>query len=425
MPETKPPSTLLLRTAAVAVLSLSMTACTLQVLELSAFSLATLIQPLLTFIAGIALAAIVDGIAQLVAAPTPASNDSSASFQELIAAVNHLHANLPGLMAQAIEPLTPAPAETLTEYAESYPAEPAAAYADSTGEFTDGTTGDYADSPADSASGPAPTLPVSNIEVQLEKMVRLLEEMKEVSMLDESQRQTRRLQQQQRRKTSRLEEAARLINQQDWQEADALLHLLESLHPGDSDVLACRNQLDDSRISAQTEHWDALQKQVADLLALSRYSEAVTACQQFLEHFPTHTDAQRLTQRIKQEQQIYTENAATRLYDEIKSAVENRKWRGALDGIQSFLERFPDHPRANKIRQQVRVIQKNAEIEERHEQEERIRQLINARQYTDAADLSEDLLQRFPDSPQAAYLSELLPKLRERSSVAEEDVISS
>jgi outer membrane protein assembly factor BamD (BamD/ComL family) len=99
--------------------------------------------------------------------------------------------------------------------------------------------------------------------------------------------------------------------------------------------------------------------------------------------------------------------------------VEDHKWRAALEGVQNYLQRFPDHPRAVKIRQQLRVIQKNAEIEERHEQEERIRALINSRQFAEAADLSEDLLQRFPDSPQATYLSELLPKLRARAGAGE------
>ena len=57
--------------------------------------------------------------------------------------------------------------------------------------------------------------------------------------------------------------------------------------------------------------------------------------------------------------------------------------------------------------------------------EDRIRDLVNSQQYAEAADLAEDLLQRFPDSPQAAYLTELLPKLRERSGAATEDLMSS
>jgi outer membrane protein assembly factor BamD (BamD/ComL family) len=399
------PSTALLRIVAGSVVSLSLIACGLQVIGILAqwphldpntSGPALFAPPLITFIAGVAIATLLEGIAQLLAAPHHGSTDLSPVLNRLLLAISELKSTLPALIAQSVQP----PADQ----APPAPELPTPYLADENLE---------------------PSVQGSNVEAHLERMVKLLEEMKDVSMLDETQRQTRRKHNQERRKTSRLEEAARFINTQSWQQADAVLQLLESLHPGDPDVQACRIQLDNARISTQADVWDRLTRQVHDLLALSRYSEALTAIMQFLEQFPAHTDGQQLALRIKQEHAIYVENTSSRLYDEIKSAVENRKWRTALDGIQNFLERFPDHSRANKIRQQIRVIQKNAEIEERHEQEDRIRELINARQWAEAADMSEDLLQRFPDSPQASYLTELLPKLRERSAVGAEDALSS
>jgi len=402
-------STALFRIVAVSVMSLSLIAAGLQVIgvlgqmdhpETIGSVPALFAPPVLTFIGGIAVATLIEGVARLLAAQHHESFDPAPVFNRLLVAINELKSTLPALIAQsvqlAVQPVVeqlPPPPEIQAEYAQEKAAQQLASS--------------------------------SKVEQQLERMVKLLEEMKDVSMLDETQRQIRRKQNQERRKSSRLEEAARFINAQAWQQADAVLQLLESLHPGDADVQACRVQLDNARISTQADVWDRLTRQVHDLLALSRYSEALAAIMQFLEQFPAHTDGQQLALRIKQEQAIYVENTSSRLYDEIKSAVENRKWRTALDGIQNFLERFPDHPRANKIRQQIRVIQKNAEIEERHEQEHRIRELINSRQWGEAADLSEDLLQRFPDSPQAAYLTELLPKLRERSAVGAEDAITS
>jgi outer membrane protein assembly factor BamD (BamD/ComL family) len=340
--------------------------------------------PILTMIGGIALATLLEGIARVilaVAAPHE-STDITPAISRLLLAVNDLKTSLPAMLSAA----APAP---------EAPQPPGHHTADG-----------------------------STVERHLQQMVKLLEEMKDMSMLDENQRQARRKQQLGRRKVSRLDEAARLINNQQWQQADALLHLMESLYPGDPDVQTLRDQLDNSRTSLQTQEWDGLKNQVHDLLALSKYAEALSMVTQFLERFPTHTPAQQLALRVKQEQAAYTESSSARLYEEIKSAVENRRWRAALDSIQTFLAQYPDHTRAIKIRQQLRVIQKNAEIEERHEQEERIRQLINDRQYAEAADLSENLLQRFPDSPQAAYLSELLPKLRERSAFEQADVIT-
>jgi outer membrane protein assembly factor BamD (BamD/ComL family) len=390
-------STALFRIVAMAVLFLSITACGLQVLAgINAMqhpdpsvpvAIPTLFIPaILSLIAGIALSTLLEGVARLVAVQPPEAADSTASQVNLMMTIAELQSSLPTLIGEAVQQ---AVAQIQIPEAES------------------------------------PSISDPNVQQHLERLVKLMEEMKELSMLDETQRQTRRKQTMLRRKNSRLEEVASLIQQGSWAQADALLHLLESLHPGDADVLAHRNQMDDARILHQANEWDQLTQQVNDQLALSQYSEAIDGASQFLERYPTHSEAQQLLQRIRQEQRIYIENLSGRLYEEIKSAVENRQWRTALDGIQQFLERYPDNVRADKIRKQIRVIQKNAEIEERHEQEDRIKDLINEKRFTEAADLSEDLLSRFPDSPQAAYLSDLLPKLREKSSFEEpQDIIT-
>jgi outer membrane protein assembly factor BamD (BamD/ComL family) len=390
MKHSQPSSTALFRVVAVAVLFLTTIGCGLLVLGAldhgdSTVPVPALYAPaVLTAIGGIALATLLEGIVQVIIAvgEPHESTDLTPAISRLLLAVNDLKTSLPQILAS----VAPAP---------------------------------QAPQPADEEG-----VPGSTIEQHMLRMVQLLEEMKDMSMLDDDQRRTRRVQQLARRKVSRLAEAARFINNQDWPQADSLLHLMESLYPGDADVLALRTQLEDARNSIQTQEWDTLKQQVNDLLALSRYDEAVSMVMQFLERFPTHAPAQQMSVRVKQEQTAYAEGVSNRLYEEIKSAVENRRWRVALDAIQSFLVQYPDHTRAAKIRQQLRVIQKNAEIEERHEQEERIRTLINDKQFAEAADLREDLLQRFPDSPQAAYLADLLPKLRERSTIEQADAIS-
>jgi outer membrane protein assembly factor BamD (BamD/ComL family) len=388
------------RIIAVVVLFLSITASGLQVLgALNAIDhpdpntpmpVPTLFIPaILSLIAGIALSSVLAGIAKLVSMQPAEDHGDPSSNIHLVTTIAELQNTLPALIADAVTQSVPQVSAT-------------------------------ADGPVEQISeGSMPTAIDPNLQDQLQRMLKLLEEMKELSMLDENQRKARRTQVMVRRKISRLEEVSSLIQQGNWAQADALLHLLESLHPGDADVLALRNQMDDARILHQADDWDRLRAQVTDLLALSQYAPAIASIQQFLERFPTHTEAQQLLQQVRQDERAYTENTTGRLYDQIKLAVENHHWRTALDGIQQFLEKYPDHPRSEKIRKQVRVIQKNAEIEERHEQEDRIKELINSRRYADAADLSEDLLARFPDSPQAGYLSDLLPKLRERSNETE------
>lgn len=422
------PSTLLFRSVAIMVLFLTVTICGLQVLRaLSAMNQAVappmdtaataaqsgnalppvmvyFTMPLITLTVGAALSTMLEGISRLIQLRQPDGESNALATFRLMTALDQLQAALPGIIANATAlRVDPVPEPPLVEMT-SVPA------ATSASTSASAATVNAAASPA--------------VEAHLERMVKLLEEMREVSMLDENQRQTRRKQLGDRRKSTRLEEAARLINRQQWEEADALLHLLESLHPGDGDVHACRAQFNDARIASQADEWEQVKQKVEAMLALSKYDEALSTTGAFLDRFPTHLDAQQLAVRIRQDANAYTEATSNRMYEEIKTSVENRQWRAALLAIQTFLERFPEHPRSPKIRQQVRVVQKNAEIEERHDLEDRIRDLINGRQYGQAAELSENLLARFPDSPQAAYLTELLPKLKERSSVEQESVRS-
>ncbi len=386
-----PASALLVHLAAGVVLSVTLVLCGLHALlainamdhpETAGSVPAMLIAPLTIFAVGIALAGILEGLAKLINRPE-SETVPSVNNDRLTAVVMQMNSNLPGLFEELRQSIAqPIPASEMIEV------------------------------PANESS-PASS---STTDAHLEQMIKLLEEMKDLSMLDDTQRQQRRKQVMDRRKLSRLEEVARLAHHREWAQADSLLHLLESLHPGDADVLARRNELDDARVEIQTAEWEKLAEQVQDLLALSDYDQAIVVTTAFLDQFPGHSDCLALQQRVRREQAVFTDRRAGEAYDLIKASVEARQWRAALDGIQTFLEQFPEHPRAEKIRPQIRVIQKNAEIEERHDLEDQIRDLVAARRYAEAADMSEDLLQRFPESTQAAHLAEILPKLRERAS---------
>jgi hypothetical protein len=90
-------------------------------------------------------------------------------------------------------------------------------------------------------------------------------------------------------------------------------------------------------------------------------------------------------------------------------------WRRALLHGQHLLEKFPSHPRAEGVRRQLKTLQDNAESEERQEMEIRIQELVRAQQIDEAIELGEDLMRRYPMSPQADSLETLIPKLRELS----------
>ena len=401
------PPTALLRVAVVFVLMLTAAAVTLQVAGVLAgvdrggpVPLPPLAPAVITLMAGVALAAVVEGVARVVggratsaaAGPIAWSPDlaTGPALDRLAVAMAELRSSLPDAIADAVRPTVPV---------------------DPPAELTD------ADVPFD-PDGPPP--PRADAAVShLERVVHLLEELKELALLDEGQRQARGQMTKERRKATRVEEATLLLQRHEWEQADALLTLLESLYPGDAEVLAVRNELDDARSAHRDADWAQLVRQVEDSSALHRYDEAAAAVSAFRDTYPAHADAAGLAAQVASDREQHADRAATALFAEIKTAVDGRQWRMALEGIQRFLSHYPDHPRSDRIRQQVRTIQRNAEVEERHEQELRIRELAQAGRFAEAAGLCEDMLARFPDSPQVPALQNLLPKLRERSTMAE------
>ena len=412
--------------------------------------------------------------------------------------------------------------------------------------------------PLEASDDPAPLNPA--LERTLERVVRLLDEIKDVSMLDESERTARRLLAADRKKTLRLDEARDRRLAGDDAQADALLHLLESLHPGDPDVLAERNALDDARRAEEMRVLAGVRAEVISHQQAGRHDAAVVVAVAAEERFPRlaaagelanearrgadeaeaaaqselqrrdaemramlrreaerlegdrreaerlegerlegerleaeHAEAERLeAQRrdeVRQEQdrlnaerieaervgaervraeQIAAEReaelsrqsaaapsmaadddetaaeppdaaepsstddssetnaepaevdlaaiqepVAQRLFDEIRQEVDRRHWRAALGCVQRLFDNAPQSTLAQRVRSQLPTIQRNAEIEERREREAAIHDLVRQNRYVEAIAFSEDLIRRFPSSPQARTLGEALPRLRD------------
>jgi hypothetical protein len=135
-----------------------------------------------------------------------------------------------------------------------------------------------------------------------------------------------------------------------------------------------------------------------------------------LENFPGNVEAQRLLVRVQRERDIHVETSVSRMVEEIRHDIDRRLWRRALQHAQRLVDRFPEHAKATRVSEQLPTLQQNAEIEERQELEVRIQELIRGHKFQEAIDLSEELLTRFPHSPQAEAIETLLPRIRELAS---------
>jgi hypothetical protein len=251
---------------------------------------------------------------------------------------------------------------------------------------------------------------------------KLFEELRDLSLLTDEQRQQRYQEQHEKRRAMAVQEAKAHAQNRQWTETEKALAQIEKQWPGDPALAAIRGEMELAQIEAENQSLEIAQSQIETEMSLSHWDQALSLARELADQFPTSVRSVTLLNRVEREHAIYTESTVQRLFDDIRHDSERRAWRRALDHAQILLAKFPDHPRSELIRKQIKTVQDNAEIEERQEQDARISELIRARRFREAIQLSEQLLEQFPASRQAETITKLLPRIRQLA--AEEEAQS-
>jgi outer membrane protein assembly factor BamD (BamD/ComL family) len=231
-------------------------------------------------------------------------------------------------------------------------------------------------------------------------------------MPDADRRQVSQRQRQQQKATL-VDQLFGLVSAHEWFKAERLLISLEAEFPNDEDVTRGRSYLNHSRSLFESEAVAQAIKEIEELMLTASWDKALDRARQLMQGFPTSGDAHALLTRVEKEFQIYRETNVQRLFDDIRKDIDHRAWRPALAKAQQLVNLFPAHRFAEHMRGQMSTLQNNAEIEERQEIEIRIQEYLRDGKFEQAVDLGEDLMRRFPHSPQADSLETLLPKIRE------------
>ncbi|HEY1921602.1 MAG TPA: hypothetical protein VGG44_02460 [Tepidisphaeraceae bacterium] len=263
--------------------------------------------------------------------------------------------------------------------------------------------------------GPGDTVAGSGLgeSESMHQVMQLLQEIRELALLSDAQRQQRLEDALHHRRNYLVAEANRLSELKEWSATENAVLAIENEFPGDAILKDLRARVVAGRKGAERDSFSAVHDRVEDLMAVWAWDQAYADAARFVENFPEHSEGRELLMRVMRERDAYIENSANLLYEEIRADIERRSYRRAMTNAVKLLEFAPGHRRSAAIRPQLKTIRENAEIEERQEQERRIQELIRAKQIPEAIDQAEDLLRRFPNSPQADSLQKLLPKMRE------------
>ncbi len=246
------------------------------------------------------------------------------------------------------------------------------------------------------------------------RIVQLLDEIRDISLLDEQQKKTRLQQLMTMRRQAAASTVDTMIQQQHWAEARATLQQAQMVFGDGPELTAASNRLLQAVSAAEAIAFAELQKKVTELQAAEKWDQAAAESQSFIDQFPDSAPGLEFHTGLLASRSQWIDATANKMYEEVKLAIEQRSWRRALDGAQRLMARCPGHYRSKQLEFQMQIIRENADTEQRNAMEARIQELIKAQRLKEAVTVAEDLIKAYPLSPQAQIASQLAMNLRDR-----------
>jgi hypothetical protein len=258
----------------------------------------------------------------------------------------------------------------------------------------------------------------------LARIMSELEDLREITLMSDEQRQIRLSQHLEARRRLALDKVFLCFRTGQWAVADEILTQLEVQHPHETPVKQARSEFFRLRTLAEPDALFHTEQRVRELVHVNAWDRAVALAGEFVNNFPSNEDGRLLLSEVNREHNANRDSEYQRRYEQVQSNINRRLWRAALADAEALLDEFSDHPRAGRLRNQLRTLRENAEIEERQEHEMRLQLLLEQRRFADAVLEAEEIVRRFPGSPQAEALVERLPQLRQLAAEdAEADLV--
>ncbi|MFO8014730.1 MAG: hypothetical protein R6X20_15660 [Phycisphaerae bacterium] len=252
-----------------------------------------------------------------------------------------------------------------------------------------------------------------------EEVISLLSEITENTLLDEEDKAAKRQLARKHRQQALRREIEAFIRAGKHREAHQRLEEFRLRYADSDEVRQMEQQLSEALRSHEQNEIANVTEQVERYMGLGLWERAMETALALAEQFPENPDAARLPETVRMEQGANRRQDQQRLYREIEHLVGRRRWREAHRAAQALIENHPDSPEAKAIADQVEELRRNAAIAERREWEQRITDHIQTGRHREAYDLAVELMEKYPDSPQAEEIRKNLDQLKARAGVME------
>ncbi|MFQ5806505.1 MAG: hypothetical protein ACE5I3_08650 [Phycisphaerae bacterium] len=253
----------------------------------------------------------------------------------------------------------------------------------------------------------------------LDEIVVLMREVRDISLLNEEQRSLR-LQAQGNAALKLLQrEVPVLLREHNWIEARNRVEEARERFPTFSEWDALEKQIEQMRAQVEAHDLEAAERQIDDLTSLGAWDRVAEVVHELLERHPDSVKANEMAQQLRAQRNQAEAEQRARLMAQAQEASNNREWKAALAAATSLIQRFPKSPEAQALRLQLPTLRENTEIQIRQRMEAEIRAMIKEHRFDEALRITHELLQQYPESPQAAVLREQLPRLEEKVAAME------
>jgi hypothetical protein len=250
----------------------------------------------------------------------------------------------------------------------------------------------------------------------------LLRDINENLLLDEAgrKRKIEFLAEQERKRI--FAEVEDLIKEKDWAKVRVLLTTLADKYPGNTAIRDHISTMETLRKAAFADEFLHTKKIVHDLIAISAWERATHMADILVERHPDQASAKELAAHVCTERVRFREEQIKRMHADIERSIGKKRWNDALQVSQQLIEKYPDSVEAETLRLQMATMETNAEIEKRQELEEQIKDLVKRRNFIQAVELARYVIDQYPSSPQATALRGQLEKLEELAQQQEKEI---
>jgi len=249
------------------------------------------------------------------------------------------------------------------------------------------------------------------------EVVSLLSEIMENTLLDGQEKAAKRELAKNHRQQALRREIEAHIRAGKHREAHQRLDEFRARYDESDDIHQMEQQLSDALRDHEQIEIANVTEQIERYMGLGLWERAMETARELAEQFPENPDAARLPETVRLEQGANRRQEQQRLYREIEHLVGRKHWREALRAANTLLHNHPESPEAKALGEQMEELQRNAAISERREWEERITDHIQTGRHREAYDLAVELMDKYPDSPQAAEIRKNLDQLKARAGV--------